>query len=113
MKPTDAGVDVTYTIANVGDIDGKEISQLYIKPLGSYVYRPLKELKWYSKDFVAAGDVKQVVAHLDKSSFAYWSTARDCWYVEDGIYEIVIAASSADERLAARVRVTDGKLTIL
>ncbi len=112
LELTDDGVDVHYTVANRGDVDGKEVSQLYVKALGSYVYRPSKELKWYSKDFVAAGDVKQVVAHIDKSSLAYWSTARDCWYVEDGVYEIVIAASSADERLKARIRVSDGKLTL-
>lgn len=113
LSLTDDGVDVAYTIANVGDVDGKEVSQVYVKPLGSYVYRPLKELKWYSKDFIAAGKSKQVVAHLDMSAFAYWSTARDCWYVEDGVYEIVVAASVADERLTARVKVADGKLTIL
>lgn len=113
LELTNDGVDVHYTIANRGEVDGKEVSQLYVKPLSSYVYRPLKELKWYSKDFVAAGDVKHVVAHIDKSSLAYWSTARDCWYVEDGIYEIVIAASSADERLKARIRVNDGKLILL
>ena len=46
-------------------------------------------------------------------SFEYWSAAKDGWDVEDGIYEIIVGASVADEMLKAKIKITDGKIKVL
>lgn len=49
---------------------------------------------------------------LNKSAFAYWSTGRDCWYVENGVYEIIVAASVSDEKLRARLTLKNGEIVV-
>lgn len=78
-------------------------------PVASYVYRPVKELKGYEKVLVKAGKKNEVAIVLDKSAFAYYSVAEDGWKTEDGVYEILIGASSKDIRLCAKVKIEQGK----
>ncbi len=102
-KLSDSDYRVSYTVKNVGDSDGKEISQIYIRPLFSKVPRPEKELKGFSKDFIKAGDSKRVEIKLDFNSFAIYSTAYDKKIMEDGVFEILVGASSRDIRLKGEI----------
>lgn len=112
LKSADGGIEVEYEIENVSSVDGKEISQVYIRPLNPSVYRPYKELKGFAKTAIKANGKAKVKVLLDKSAFAYWSTGRDCWYVEDGVYEIIVAASVSDEKLRARLTLKNGKIVV-
>ena len=105
--------DVSYEIENVSAIDGKEVSQIYVRAVSSYVYRPYKELKGFAKTLVKAGKKEKVTAKLDLRVFEYWSVGHDRWEVEDGIYEIIVAASVADEKLKIKIKIKDGKITVL
>ncbi len=89
------------------------MSQIYVRAMSSYVYRPYKELKGFAKMLVKAGQTEKVCVKLDRRAFEYWSTATDKWEVEDGVYEIIVGASCADERLSAKVKIKDGEITIL
>ena len=106
----DLSLEVAYKISNLGEVSGKEVSQLYVRACAPYVYRPYKELKGFSKDEIGAGKSVSVKISLDSSAFSYYSTALDCWTVEDGLYEICVGASSADIRLSAFVRIKEGKI---
>ncbi len=101
-----------YVVENVSERDGCEISEVYVGECAPLVYRPRKELKGFSKDFIAAGKAVTVRVPLDTRAFAHWSTARDRWEVTDGIYEIGIGASVEDIRLTAKVCIQDGKVYI-
>ena len=105
----DKGICVRFTLSNTSDRDGKEVAQVYVRPMVSFVYRPEKELKGYVKIFVAAGKTVSAEVTLGTDAFAYYSTAEDCWKTEDGIYEILVGASSRDIRLHAKLAVKDGK----
>lgn len=108
---TDGGkLEVIYEIENLSDTDGKEISQVYVRAMSSYVYRPYKELKGFSKTLVKAGSTEKVKVTLDKRAFEYWSVASDGWEVGDGVYEIIVGASVADEKLRAKIRILNGKI---
>ena len=102
-----------FTIENVGTVAGKEAAQVYIRPCMPLVYRPVKELKGFVKVYTEAGERKETEVVLKTQSFAYWSAARDGWTADDGVYEVLIAASSQDIRLTCKVRITDGKLIVL
>ena len=102
-KLGDNDYEVSYTVKNVGEVDGSEISEIYVKPLCAKVTRPEKELKAFSKDFIKAGEEKRITVKLDFHSFAYYSTAFDKKIFADGIYEILVGASSRDIRLKDRI----------
>ncbi len=109
----EGGVTVRFNVENISKQDGKEISQVYIRPMQSFVYRPEKELKGYAKTLVSAGGSVGVEIALAADAFAYYSTATDGWRTDDGIYEILIGASSRDIRLTAKVKVENGKASLL
>ncbi len=95
----DDNLDVTFTITNVGDVDGSEIAQLYVKDVESTLYRPAKELKGFSKVFLKAGESKDVTITLNSRAFAYYNVNINDWHVESGDFDIIIGASSRDIRL--------------
>ncbi len=113
LKTDGKSLEVSYEIENLSDIDGKEVSQVYVRAIGSYVYRPYKELKGFAKTLVKAGAKQKATVKLDMRSFEYWSVAKDDWDVEDGIFEIIVGASVADEMLKAKIKITDGKIKVL
>ena len=55
--------NVSFNVTNTGTRDGKEVAQVYIRPIGAKVFRPYKELKGYDKKMIKAGetDRKSVV----------------------------------------------------
>ena len=113
LKTNGEELEVSFEIENVSETDGKEVSQIYVRAMSSYVYRPYKELKGFAKTLVKAGKTEKVNVVLDRRAFEYWSVANDCWKVDDGIYEIIIGASVADEKLKAKIRIKDGNIFVL
>ena len=94
---------VSYNVTNTSDVDGAEISQVYVKDIFSMVVRPEKELKGFDKTFIKAGETKRVSVKLDFRSFAYYNTALEKWHAENGVYKILVGASSRDIKLSADV----------
>jgi len=110
VAPCNEGLEMTYEIENTSAVDGKEVSQIYVREVTPRVYRPYKELKEYSKDEIPAKKRVTVKRTLPLSAFAHWSASKDCWEVTDGVYEILVGASSADVRLVKKVLILNGKL---
>ena len=104
-KNSETDYEVSYTITNTSKVDGKEVSELYIKDILCTMERPEKELKGFAKTFIKAGETKRVSHTLDKRSFAFYMTAIDDWYVENGDFEVLIGASSKDIRLKGKIQI--------
>ena len=100
------GVEVSLTVTNTGNREGKEIVQLYVSDKTGVEIRPEKELKGFEKVSLNPGESKTVTFNLEKRAFAYWNTDTKEWYAPSGTYEILIGASSRDIRLKAQVEVT-------
>ena len=111
--PKGDGLEISYAIQNTSEREGKEVSQVYVRERAPLVYRPKKELKAFAKTFVCAGKSKTVTHFLDMSVFAHWSVSQNRWAVTNGIYEVLVGASSADIRLRAKLRITDGKIQVI
>ncbi len=105
IKLSETDYEVRYTITNLSDVDGKEISQVYVRDVLASVFRPEKELKGFDKTFLKAGESKQVCVRLDASSFAYYSPPLERFYVENGCFEILVGASSRDIRLVGKLEI--------
>lgn len=110
VTPCEQGAEISFTVENRSDIAGKEVSQVYIKECAPLVYRPEKELKVYAKTEIEANSRAEVNLKIDLSAFAHWSVSQDRWIVSDGVYEILVGASSADIRLSEKVLLAGGKV---
>ena len=99
------GLNVSYTIKNVGNMDGYEVSQLYVSDPNPLVFKAVKELKGFDKVFIKKGESARVTHTLDYRSFAFYNTTINDWYAQNGEYEILIGASSRDIRLKGKMNV--------
>jgi beta-glucosidase len=89
-------LQVSVTVRNIGSRAGKEIVQLYVRDVESYVVRPDKELKGFVKVYLEPGEAQNVSFTLSKSAFAYYNVELKDWHVETGKFEILIGQSSND-----------------
>ena len=87
---------VSFEIKNTGNVDGKEIAQLYVGLKESQVIRPVKELKGFVKVALKASESKEVNIAFDDKTFRYFNTKTNKWEVEKGIYDIYVGSSSRD-----------------
>ncbi|MFC8389547.1 MULTISPECIES: glycoside hydrolase family 3 N-terminal domain-containing protein [unclassified Streptomyces] len=102
---TDGSYDVSLTVRNTGDRSGAEVVQLYLHDPVASVTRPDVRLIGYRRVELAPGEASRVTFrfHPDLSSFTDRSGRR---VVEPGELELRLAASSADVRHTARLRLT-------
>ena len=103
LKADEKGV--TLTVTNTGSCAGAEVVQLYVAKPDAKIFRPVKELKGFTKVQLEAGESKTVTIPLDDKAFRYWNVVTDRWEVEGGSYQLLVGASSADIRLTAAVTV--------
>lgn len=104
IKDTDT-LTVTVDVTNTGKVTGKEIVQLYVQDVESSVIRPIKELKGFEKVSLEPNGTKTVTFTLNKRSFAYYNVDIKDWFVESGIFNILIGKSSRDIVLSKSVEV--------
>ena len=93
---------VTFNIKNTGNMDGKEIVQVYISYLGR-AYRPQKELRKFEKINLKKGEEKTVEIILSKEDFTYFNTKDMQKSVLKGEYEILIGSSSRNIKLNNKI----------
>lgn len=99
----DRSVKLTFTVKNTGKRAGAEIAQVYIAPIASKVDRPDKELKAFTKVFLAPGRSKKISMTLNQEDFAYFDVQLHDFTADVGDYEILVGASCEDIRLRGLV----------
>lgn len=104
---SDVRYTVTVPVTNIGDVDGAEVVQAYVRDVKSSVARPEKELKAFAKVKVAPGQTEEAVLTFDRNAFAYYDPDDAKWTLEAGKFEILIGTSS--DNIVAKVPVTVGK----
>ena len=102
-------LQLSFRLANTGERDGSEVVQLYVGARAPSLPRPVRELKAFRRVFLAAGEARTVSFELPPRALAYYCPQARRWQVDDGDYEIALAASSRDIRLAQHVSYTSGQ----
>lgn len=97
------GVVVSVDVTNTGSLPGKEVVQVYVHDRKSTLARPPKELKGFAKVELQPGETKTVSIPLDFRAFAFYHPGHQRWVTEDGEFDILIGASSADIRCTQTV----------
>lgn len=105
------GVEVSFTLRNIGSRTGAEVVQVYIAPAAGVVPSPcpVQWLAGFAKIELEPGEERQVVLRLDETAFRKWDASLHRWRVYPGEYEIRVASSSRDIRLAASIAIGDGQ----
>ena len=93
---SDGKITISIPIKNTGNINGKEVVQLYITDQKSSEMRPEKELKAFQKIELKAGEEKTVTFEIDKTALQFFSDAKKEWITEPGKFSVLIGASSRD-----------------
>jgi len=92
------GTIVSVDVTNTGAVAGQEIVQVYVHDHEARLVRPNKELKGFAKVALQPGETKTVSIPLDFRAFAYYDPTYSLWVTENGLYDILVGASSADIR---------------
>lgn len=96
---------ITVTVENVGDRDGAEVVQLYVRDLSASIVRPVKELKAFSKQFMKAGEAKRVTLEVPIQNLGFYN--RKCEYVlETGDFKVFVGHDSC-QCLETKIVVTE------
>lgn len=89
-------VEVSFTVKNTGNMEAKEVAQVYVSDNESSVLRPEKELKQFAKVSLAPGESKTVTLTLDRSAFSFYDVMTENFMLEHGAFTILVGKSSAD-----------------
>ena len=90
--------DVTVTIKNTGDREGKEVVELYVAaPDSKAANKPAKELKAFAKTkSLKPGENETLTLSITADQLASFDETASAWVVAEGEYQFIVAASAAD-----------------
>lgn len=91
-------VRISVTVQNVGERDGDEVVQLYVRDVVACRVRPVKELKGFQRLTLKAGEAKRITFTLSADQLAFYDEAMRL-IVEPGTFEVQVGSSSEDIRL--------------
>ncbi len=92
------GYEVSVTIKNTGELEGKEVVELYISaPDSKAANKPVKELKAYAKTKnLKPGESETLTLNVAAADLASFDEASSAWVVAGGEYQFLVAASVQD-----------------
>lgn len=102
-KATDT-IIVKVTVTNIGDREGKEVVQLYVRDIVSSVSTPVQQLKGFEKVSLKPGESRVVELKLPIKELALWNAHME-EVVEPGDFELQIGSASDDIKLREIVTV--------
>ena len=82
IRAKDCGdtVEISLTVRNTGECDGKTVIQVYAGAPGDH---PVKLLKGFKKVFVGAGETLHETVTVEKDDLKFYDPAAKTWYLED------------------------------
>ncbi len=94
---------INVKVKNIGDYDGAETVQLYIRPEYSRRLLPFRALKTFSKVYLKKGEEKNVTLTLDKKSFTYFTEDGEPLIDKTGIEVFVGTDCTADNQIRVEI----------
>ena len=101
------GYEVSVTIKNTGEREGKEVVELYISaPDSKAANKPAKELKAYAKTKnLKPGEGETLTLNVAAADLASFDEASSAWVVAEGEYQFLVAASVQDIKATLKASV--------
>ena len=92
-------VEVSFTLKNIGRVDGDEVAQVYVQLPEYEGVAPLKELRGFRRVHLRRGESRRVTVPLRREDLRYWSESQKAFVIPAGLPTVMVGASSADIRL--------------
>ncbi len=103
LKEEKEKIKVSLTVKNTGKVDGKETVQIYVKGPESSFFKPLRELKGFTKVFLKAGQSQKVEVVISKDDLKYWNVKDNEFSLEKGEYVFQVCRNSRDIALESKL----------
>ena len=97
-------IKVKCKVTNTGDIEGKEVVQVYIGKKNSKIKRAKKELKGFKKVAVSSNQSIEVNISIDIKELAYYNEKSASWEIEKGDY--IIYVGNGSRNISEEINVT-------
>ncbi len=99
--------EVSVTVKNSGECEGKEVVELYISaPDSKAANKPAKELKAYAKTKnLKPGESETLTLSVAAADLASFDEASSAWVVAEGEYQFLVAASVQDIKATLKASV--------
>lgn len=88
-------ITASVNLKNVGNRDGYETVQWYIRDLFASVVRPVKELKGYEKVFLKAGEERRICFEITEEMLKFYTDGGE-YAAETGAFELYVGGNSRD-----------------
>lgn len=103
IKDNCSNLVIEFDIKNIGNYAGKEAAQIYFSHEESFVSNPKKQLVEFVKTKeLRPGESEHIAVAVKKRDLAYYSINLGEYFIEPGVYEFLIGASSRDIRLKTK-----------
>lgn len=99
------GHTISFTLKNTGELDGEEISQIYMQAPGKFVFRAKKALVGFTKTSLKAGEEKRVSIQINERAFQYFNVSTNQWETEAGIHKVLVSMNVSDVKLVGEIDV--------
>lgn len=103
--PASGTIRLALTVANVGQLDGDEVVQVYGRDVHARSVRPGRKLIAFQRLHLAAGSEQRIVVEVPADAFALWDPSEG-WIVEPGAVRLFVGGSSAQTPLRTEVELT-------
>jgi len=90
---------VDVTVKNVGEYDGEETVQLYIRDMVGSVTRPVKQLRAFQKVFLKKGESRNVAMELGIDDLKFYDRNMK-WTYEPGAFKVFVGGDSVNVKEA-------------
>lgn len=96
---------ISCSVKNVGERDGAEVVQLYVGCPNDSVFRPLRELKGFTKVYLGAGEIRRVELRVGCDELRYWNIKENAWVLDSGEYRFDVCSDCETVRLSASAEI--------
>lgn len=83
---------ISCTVTNTGKCRGAEVVQVYSSAPESGIFKPLRELRSFTKLYLEPGESRKVTLSFPVSDLGYYNTKEKRWVLESGAYIIQICS---------------------
>jgi beta-glucosidase len=97
-------IRLAFNVKNSGERDGDAVAQVYVKYPDGKNY-PLKELRYFERIFVKAGETTEIKASIPVADFQKWNNDVNGMSIPSGVYRIFAGNHSNDEAIIAQFEV--------
>ncbi len=88
-------IKITVNVTNTSNVEGEEVTQLYIRDRAASVVRPVKELKGFEKYTLKPQETKTIHFELTDKELGFYN-GEGQFLVEPGWFDIMVGTNSQD-----------------